>query len=408
VSHADGAAAPDPYYKKTITYRYCRKELRFDVSQDLFSSFQIDVGTQFLIRSLTQGCTSRYRKVLDLGCGYGPLGLTLKVLNDATQVHMVDRDALAVEFCHRNIALNHLTGVETYGSLDYSDIRGDDFDLVVSNIPGKAGESVITQLLQGAYHHLAPEGVAAVVAVKPLEPVIESILGEDPNIEILERKSRSAHSVFHYRFRRHHGGAQATPRDEIEAGPYFRGSASFSALGREYRMQTVYGLPEFDQLSYATGLLLDGVKRHVSRTVDRCLIHNPGIGHIPVVLWNTKAPAHVSLVDRDLLSLRYSRRNLILNGCPAGGIAVIHAHTVSAAPHSVDLALGVLRESEGTEAVAYTFRQMADSLAPPGVLLLAGSSTAVTRLVERELRLTQLKVRERERYRGFSLLAAGA
>lgn len=407
MSHTDGAVAPDPYYKKTITYRYCRKELRFDVSQELFSSYQIDAGTQLLLRSLTPDCSSRFLKVLDLGCGYGALGLTLKALNPDTQVHLADRDALAIEFARRNAALNHCGDVQVYGTLDYSDVRVNDFDLVVGNIPGKAGAPVIARMLEGAQPHLAPEGIAAVVAVKPLEDTIDGLLGGNPAIEVLKHEARSQHLVVHYRFKNHHGGTQPNHHGEIEESVYYRGKASFSAIGHDYKMQTVYGLPEFDQLSYATKLLLGGLKQHAGLTVGRCLIHNPGIGHVPVVLWNTRTPAHMSLVDRDLLSLRCSRRNLVLNGCPDGGIETAHRHTIPSPAQPYDLVLAVLRDSEGPDVLAHHFRQLAESLTGGGVLLLAGTSTAITRLVDRELSHTQLKVRERERYRGFSLLALG-
>ncbi|MDD5190648.1 MAG: methyltransferase, partial [Dehalococcoidales bacterium] len=63
----------DIYYKKTLTYKYSGRELQFRVSQDLFSSFQVDLGTQFLIRTLTLGQDFPYKKILDLGCGYGPI-----------------------------------------------------------------------------------------------------------------------------------------------------------------------------------------------------------------------------------------------------------------------------------------------------------------------------------------------
>ena len=91
-----------------------------------------------MIRTIIPDCTHNYSKILDLGCGYGPIGLTLKALRPESAVHMTDPDALAVAYSRRNAEINRLDGVKIYGSLDYDSITERDFDLVISNIPGKA------------------------------------------------------------------------------------------------------------------------------------------------------------------------------------------------------------------------------------------------------------------------------
>ena len=61
---------------KELTLNYHRHTLRFRVSQELFSSYQIDAGTRLLLKTVSDLAASEdVRKVLDLGCGYGPLGL---------------------------------------------------------------------------------------------------------------------------------------------------------------------------------------------------------------------------------------------------------------------------------------------------------------------------------------------
>ena len=127
---------PDVYIKKTLDFYHAGRSLKFNVSQDLFSSHQIDVGTARLLRSLVDA--PPFAKILDLGCGYGPLALTLKALYPESVVHAVDRDALAVDYTRQNAVLNGLAGVEVYGSLGYDDMLERDFDLIISNIPGKA------------------------------------------------------------------------------------------------------------------------------------------------------------------------------------------------------------------------------------------------------------------------------
>ncbi|MEJ7654646.1 MAG: methyltransferase [Chloroflexia bacterium] len=170
---ADGMMNQDPYFKKVIPFVHGDVSLTFRVSQDLFSSYDVDVGTRFLLRTLATEGVSGGRAILDLGCGYGPIGLTLGKVNKDAEVHMVDRDALAVECARQNAELNELPDAQVYGSLGYYDVRKSDFDLIVSNIPAKAGEPVVTHLLRGAAPSLAPGGLVAVVVVTRLEAFVE-------------------------------------------------------------------------------------------------------------------------------------------------------------------------------------------------------------------------------------------
>ena len=125
---------PDLYLKKVVEFRYARQTLHLRVSQDLFSSYDIDVGTQRLLRTLADLASVALPRALDLGCGYGPLGLAMRKLDAARKVHLVDRDALAVEFARQNAELNGLGDVSVYGSLGYDDVAGADFDLILAKL----------------------------------------------------------------------------------------------------------------------------------------------------------------------------------------------------------------------------------------------------------------------------------
>src|SRR5207302_10749992 len=115
-------------------------------------------------------------RVLDLGCGYGPIGLALKMLNPARSLDMVDRDALALDFSRRNAARNGLSDVEVYASLGWSQVRRSDHDLVVSNLPAKAGERAIQHFLLDARDHLKPGGTVAVVVIARLDELVSRLL----------------------------------------------------------------------------------------------------------------------------------------------------------------------------------------------------------------------------------------
>ena len=88
----------DIYFHKTFNYRAFGCDFRFRTSQELFSSHDIDTGTRFLLRCIVENDLHKSKQILDLGCGYGPLGVVLKKLNPEAEVHMVDRDALAVMY----------------------------------------------------------------------------------------------------------------------------------------------------------------------------------------------------------------------------------------------------------------------------------------------------------------------
>ncbi|MBN1872805.1 MAG: methyltransferase [Anaerolineae bacterium] len=402
---------PDIYFKKVIDFWYSGQDVRFGlqfrVSQDLFSSHQIDVGTRFLLSTL-EDLPQNTQKILDLGCGYGPIGLTLKKQDPTRIVHLVDRDALAVAYARQNADLNGIPDVEVYGSLGYDDVPVQDFDLIVSNIPGKAGESVITALLLDARHYLNPEGQVAIVIVNPLATYVDTVLASS-DIEVLLRETRSDHTVFHYRWRtsvpRTDDNTPGSVENSIHKGIYLREELHLNFKNITYTLQTAYGLPEFDTLSYQSELLLHGMLAHVTGAVERTLIFNPGQGHIPVALWIHSHPNALILADRDLLSLRYAEYNLIQNGCPAEQITAVHQVDLRISEHQpVTLVMGILRTEHTLQTLAHTLQQMLACLAVGGIVLVAATSTTITRFQKQVDAEKSLRVVKRKRNKGSSLL----
>jgi 16S rRNA (guanine1207-N2)-methyltransferase len=393
----------DVYFHKNVTFRAWQQILRFRVSQELFSSHDIDIGTRFLLRSIVEA-DYKPERILDPGCGYGPIGLALKSLHPESTVHMVDRDALAVAYARQNAELNGLTGVDIYGSLGYDDVKQNDFDLITANIPGKAGEPVITYLLREAAYYLAPGGLAAVVVVAPLEETVAKILNETPGVEIVFRTNRTGHAVFHYRF----SGEASSPKPErsaLERGVYYRKDVKIRLENLEYAMQTAYGLPEFDSLSYGSEILVKALAYTKGMKIQRAVVFNPGQGHTAVALWKLIRPETIALVDRDLLALRYSRLNLLLNECPAGQVGISHQVGITFQNREkADLIIGALREDEGRDATFLTLDQAAEQLAGNGMIIISAGSTAITRLIAYVESQGRLRIRTRERRKGNSLL----
>jgi len=393
----------DVYFKKIIEFHAWKQRLEFKVSQDLFSSFDIDQGTKFLLRSIVEANYQKPETILDLGCGYGPIGLTLKSMFKDCTVHMVDIDALAVEYSRQNAKLNGLSGVEVYASLGYDDVKRTDFNLIVSNIPGKTGEPVIKHFLTEAAHFLVPNGIVAIVIVTPLESFVENVLGNTPGIEILQKRTRPGHSVFHYRF----NNAFLTPRLETSAfarGIYDRTEFKFQINNLEIPMRVAANLPEFDTLSYNTELISNGLFEIRNMRIRRAVVFNPDQGHLGVIIWKLFQPDKIALVDRNLLALRYSKLNLILNKCPDEKIEVFHQIDMDLVNISeVDLFAIRLRE-ENREANLLMIKQASEKLAKSGLIIAAGSSTGISRLCDDIEPLKFFRIKERERWRGNSLL----
>lgn len=391
------------YYHKTVAFRFWKQELQFRTSQQLFSAHDIDTGTKFLLRTIVEANYPPLKNILDVGCGYGPLGLTLKKLYPESVVHLFDRDALAVAYTKQNAELNDLKELEIYGSLGYDDVQRNDFDLIVANIPDHAGETVIKYLLQEARYYLKPGGIVAIVVVTPLENIVDKILAETLGLSIILKRDQSRHVVYHYQF----AATATSPRpnqNSIERGIYRRGAISMRFGKFDYNLETAYSLPEFDSLSYSSEMLLNALGEAGFKDINNAVVFNPGQGHVAVVLWQHLKPEAITLIDRDLLALRYTQQNLILNGCSLNNVNLLHQEGFGFdTKEKTDLFIGVLRE-EGKDVSFLAIDQIAEGLANGGMIILSSGSTTITRLTDYITSKGLLRIKGRVRRRGYSSL----
>jgi 16S rRNA (guanine1207-N2)-methyltransferase len=186
----------DVYFKKRITYQHHGHTFTFDVAHTLFSSFDIDEGTDVFLRFLQPNPP---RTILDLGCGYGPIGIILAQRYPQAQVIMADKDLLAVRYAQHNAALNGQDNITVVGSVGMENVPDLPYDLIVSNIPAKIGDVAIEQafLLQ-PYARLQPGGEYWFVVVSGLNHLIPR-LGQRHNLKLKEVKKRAGHSVYQLR-----------------------------------------------------------------------------------------------------------------------------------------------------------------------------------------------------------------
>lgn len=235
-----------------------------------------------------------------------------------------------------------------------------------------------------------------------MQKVLEAI----PGAEIILRRARPGHTVFHYRFTCPPGARPTVTA--LERGVFTRQNKVFCFGRLEFPMQTAYGLPEFDSLDYRSELIIKAIDNFRSPDWRQAAVINPGQGHLPVAIWKLIQPGHLSLVDRDLLALRYANLNLALNGCSPEKVDLTHQVPLELKRGGgIDLWAGVLREEEGTESLITAVQQAASNLSSGGLLVLSAGSTAITRLSD-YIRLHHLlRIEAREKWRGYSLLVLG-
>jgi 16S rRNA G1207 methylase RsmC len=132
---------------------------QFVTPSGVFSFGEIDKATRILI----EHCEIRGKKVLDLGCGYGVIGIVLKAEYPDLEVCMSDVNERAVEFAKMNARKNNVDVTIKLGTF-FEPWKNEKFDLVLMNPPLAAGKSVVLRLIRETFEHLNDGGSLQVVA----------------------------------------------------------------------------------------------------------------------------------------------------------------------------------------------------------------------------------------------------
>lgn len=159
------------------------ERMNFLTDAGVFSKKMIDFGSQVLLSCLS---FQLGETVLDVGCGYGPLGLSL-VKAQGVHATMVDVNTRALDLARKNAAFNQVEA-NIFQSNVYDQVEGC-FDHIISNPPIRAGKKVVHEVLSGSFDHLKPGGDLTIVIQKKqgapsAKAKMEEVFG---NCEILKK-----------------------------------------------------------------------------------------------------------------------------------------------------------------------------------------------------------------------------
>lgn len=133
----------------------------FNTDNGVFSKGELDFGTNLLLSNVLKKDISG--NILDLGCGYGPIGIILKKIKDVN-VTMSDINNRAIHLSKMNAKKNNVT-VNVVNSDGYENIT-DTFDYIISNPPIRVGKKKLYELLVGSKEHLKKDGELVIVVRK--------------------------------------------------------------------------------------------------------------------------------------------------------------------------------------------------------------------------------------------------
>lgn len=163
--------------EREIEFNFAGLSFNFISDTAVFSKNRIDLGSELLLQALVREMSklstsdsSRYEKIyngkkLDLGCGYGVIGLSAQKLYPGGSLIMSDVNERALGLAKRNVLRNNVSPVKVIKSDGFAEIDGE-FELILTNPPIRTGKSKVEELLEACYKHLSTDGLLLTVIGK--------------------------------------------------------------------------------------------------------------------------------------------------------------------------------------------------------------------------------------------------
>ncbi|GAA0470063.1 class I SAM-dependent methyltransferase [Alkalibacillus silvisoli] len=173
-----------PFQFQTTINSY---NLSFETDDGVFSKKQIDYGTRVLLEQfIAPGVEG---DLLDVGCGYGPIGITLGKSYPERQVDLIDINERAVSLANQNLQLNQISNAQAFVSDGIDGFSEKSYAAVVTNPPFRAGKQVVVEMIQDSFLKLKNYGELWLVAQKKQgAPSLKNKMEEQfNNVEVIKR-----------------------------------------------------------------------------------------------------------------------------------------------------------------------------------------------------------------------------
>ena len=145
--------------KKVINYKIKDEKFEFLTDNGVFSKTKVDFGTDAMLRAfLDENKKLENIRILDIGCGYGVVSVVLKRFFEKVKILSTDVNERALELTKENIKKNNgKDDFEVRKSFVFENIS-ENFDIILSNPPIRAGKQVIFQIYEESFSHLNKDG----------------------------------------------------------------------------------------------------------------------------------------------------------------------------------------------------------------------------------------------------------
>ncbi|WP_010652104.1 class I SAM-dependent methyltransferase [Oceanobacillus massiliensis] len=172
---------------KTWTYQLREKEYTFTSDVGVFSKNEVDFGSRLLINQFQEPDIAG--EILDLGCGYGPIGISIAGSYPERQVIMVDINERALSLAEKNASLNQVANTAVVKSDRFSGLVERSFAAILTNPPIRAGKQVVHKMFEDSKAALLPNGELWVVIQKKqgAPSAMEKIENLFGNVEVVAR-----------------------------------------------------------------------------------------------------------------------------------------------------------------------------------------------------------------------------
>ncbi len=170
---------------KELSYKYDSSFFAFYSDNGVFSKDYIDYGSRLLLESYLKNARNNIR-VLDVGCGYGYLGIVIGNITNS-YVDMIDVNKRAVHLTEKNIKRYKDFKGKAFISDAYENIK-DKYDVIITNPPIRVGKDKVLEILENAFDHLNEDGELYFVIRKDQGALsIKKRLESTQKIEIIDR-----------------------------------------------------------------------------------------------------------------------------------------------------------------------------------------------------------------------------